>query len=109
MMNDNLLTKEGLRSKLLILMDEVANAIAIEPDVDKFLDRTHLFDYWEKIIPEPEYPIFIMAVLNNIKRDVILNTIIEAVLERKVHLKKAPSNPHKKRTPISNIGEHPFS
>jgi|TARA_B110000438_G_scaffold25953_1_gene24552 hypothetical protein len=109
MMNDNLLTKEGLRSKLLILMDEVANAIAIEPDVDKFLDRTDLFDYWEKIIPEPEYPIFIMAVLNNIKRDVILNTIIEAVLERKVHLKKASANPHKKRNPISNIGEHPFS
>ena len=50
-MNDYLLTQEEYRAKLLVLMDEVAKALAIEPDVDNFLDKTHLFDYWEKIIP----------------------------------------------------------
>ena len=108
-MNDYLLTQKEYRAKLLALMDEVAKALAIEPDVDNFLDKTHLFDYWEKIIPEPEYPIFIMAVLNNTKREAILNTIIDAILDRKSHLKKVAPNQHKKKNHTLNIGEHPFS
>ena len=108
-MNDYLLTQEEFRAKLLALMDEVAKVLEVEPDVDKFLDKTNLFDYWEKIIPEPEYPIFIMAVLNNTKREAILNTIVDAILEGKSHLKKAPTNQPKKRNHTLNIGEHPFS
>ena len=38
---------------------------------------------WEKIIPDSEYPIFVMAVLNNIKRPIIVETIITSIIGNK--------------------------
>ena len=37
-----------LREQLIAIMDVVAHYLKNEPDVDKFLDETDLFDEWEK-------------------------------------------------------------
>ncbi len=42
------LSKEELKEQLFILMESVYNVLKIEPDVDKFLDETDLFEAWEK-------------------------------------------------------------
>ena len=67
-MNLSELDKKDLKSELLSLMENVSSLLKEQPDVDKFLDETDLFDDWERILPQAEYPIFIIAVLNNIRK-----------------------------------------
>ena len=68
--------KNYVKNKIFSLMDEVHLILGGGLSVDDFLDQTSLFNEWEKIIPEEEYPIFVMAVLNNIRKESIINTII---------------------------------
>ena len=56
-MNYSSLTKDDLKDHLFSLMDQVIHHLAAEPDVDKFLDQTDIFEDWEKVLPEEEYPI----------------------------------------------------
>tara|TARA_X000001036_G_scaffold417605_1_gene435733 strand:+ start:451 stop:783 length:333 start_codon:yes stop_codon:yes gene_type:complete len=74
--------RKKLISQLLDLMDEVHIILKYESDVDSFLDKTKIFDEWEAVLPEREFPIFIMTVLNNIRRDTIINSIISAILDK---------------------------
>ena len=73
------LSKAELRVKLLNLQDRVADRLEKEPDVDTFLDQTNLFDEWEKVLPEAEYPIFVITVLNNIRREAVIASIIDSI------------------------------
>ena len=85
-MNDlTLLNNYQLKEKLISLMDTVMHYLKNEPDVDKFLDETELFEEWEKALPEAEYPIFVIAVLNNTRRNAIMDTIINAILKKDDH------------------------
>ena len=58
----NTSNKNKLKLKMLNLMDEVQLTLKEGVSIDDFLDETDLFSAWEKMIPEKEYPIFIMAV-----------------------------------------------
>ena len=90
-------------------MDQVVQHLQTDPDVDKFLDNTDIFEEWEKALPEPECRIFVMAVLNNIRRESIVNTILDAILDTVEHAEKSSKNASKTRLPRSHIEEHPFS
>ena len=102
------LTKIELELHLLKLFEEVSMHLKKEKDIDAFLDNTTLFNDWEKIIPEPEYPIFVMAVLNNIKRPIIIETIISSIIGDKEIGNKKDSK-FKKEGKNSFYGSHPFS
>ena len=105
-MNITLLNKEDLREKLFTLQDTVATKLSMDPDVDNFLDNTDLFDQWEAVLPDAEYPIFIMAVLNNIRSDVIIETILNSVLDNAVTPDRSVSA---KDTGSVKNNDHPFS
>ena len=77
------LNKLELELKLLKLFEDVSKQLKNERDIDAFLDNTTLFHDWEKSIPDSEYPIFVMAVLNNIKRPIIVETIITSIIGNK--------------------------
>ena len=108
-MNYASLKKDDLRYHLFSLMDQVTQYLQTDPDVDKFLDNTDIFEEWEKALPEPEYPIFIMAVLNNTRRESIVNSILDGILDDVECSEKPSKNASKTRLPRSHVGEHPFS
>ena len=108
-MNYASLKKDDLRYYLFSLMDQVAQHLQTDPDVDKFLDNTDIFEEWEKVLPEPEYPIFVMAVLNNMRRDSIVNSILDAILENVERTEKSSKIVSKTRLFRSHDREHPFS
>ena len=93
--------RDVLKKKIFSLQDEISNKLSIDNDVDKFLDNTTILDEWEEIIPDPEYGIFVIAVLNNIRSDKIINKILDAILNIKDSKEKTVSLVDK------NI-EHPF-
>ena len=90
-------------------MDKVISHLKKEPDVDTFLDQTDCFDEWEVVLPEKEYPIFIMAVLNNIRKGTIINIITDSILNKKNIEENKRISKNKDIQNISHIGEIPFN
>ena len=105
-MNNIQLNKENLKEMLFALQDKVAEKLSMDPNVDNFLDNTNLFDKWEAILPDAEYPIFIMAVLNNIRSDVVIDTILNSVVDNAVPPVQSVSS---KDTRSVKNNDHPFS
>jgi len=103
-MNYASLKKDDLRYHLFSLMDQVAQHLQTDPDVDKFIDNTDIFEEWEKVLPEPEYPIFVMAVLNNTRRDSIVNSILDAILENVERTEKSSKTLPKLNYPARTLG-----
>ena len=91
-----------IEARIFSLQDEVSNALLINPDVDKFLDSTTLLDEWEEIIPDPEYGIFVIAVLNDIRKKAVIDKIIDSILDIEPASKKHFSKSKKKAE------QHPF-
>ena len=103
------LSKSALKNRLIKLMDDVKVYLNNEPDVDKFLDETNLFDDWELALSEHEYPILVMAVLNDIRKDNIINSIVDSVYEETIHPEKEPVSKIKYKKKKTYVGEHPFN
>ena len=103
------LKKNALKTKLISLMDEVSHHLEQEPDVDEFLDETTLFDEWEAILPQQEYPILVMTVLNNIRKESIIDSIIDAILGEELSNGPGPNPRIKNIHERSHIDEHPFN
>ena len=101
--------KNDVKNKIFSLMDEVHLILAGGLSVDDFLDQTNLFNDWEKIIPEKEYPIFVMAVLNNTRRESIINTITASLSDENFQNNQVSSSSSKKKKLISHMGELPFN
>ena len=99
------LSKAELRVKLLNLQDKVADRLEKEPDVDTFLDQTNLFDEWEKVLPEAEYPIFVITVLNNIRHEAVIASIIDSIGKQDLQ-----SEPEKEGSSVTDKDgiDHPF-
>jgi len=91
-----------IENRISTLQDKVADHLRIEKDVDKFLDNTTLLDEWENIIPDAEYGIFVIAVLNNIRTKTVIDTIVDSILK----IESATKNniPKSKR----KTKQHPF-
>jgi len=99
----NILEKrELLKNKIFSLQDEVSRILSIDNDVDKFLDNSTILDEWEEIIPDAEYGIFVMAILNNVKRESIIDKILDSIFNID------ESNFRGSATENNNIKQHPF-
>ena len=79
-MNRISLSQSEIKLKLMQLFDEVQLKMKEYSDVDAFLDNTDLFDEWEAIIPDDEFPILVMAVLNDFKKNSIIEVIAKSIV-----------------------------
>ena len=91
-----------IEARIFSLQDKVLRALLINPDLDKFLDSTTLLDEWEEIIPDPEYGIFVIAILNDIRKKAVIDKIIDSILDIEPASKKHFSKSKKKAE------QHPF-
>jgi len=103
------LKKSDLKDKIITLMDDVEQCLDKNPDVDRFLDETDIFDEWEMALPQHEYPILVMAVLNNIRKDSIINSIIDSVMNDDISPNQLKESNAKSNHGRSFVGEHPFN
>jgi|TARA_X000000368_G_scaffold96681_1_gene74219 predicted AAA+ superfamily ATPase len=108
-MSLKVLKKNDLKLRLITLMDDVRLHLDKEPDVDKFLDETDIFDEWEMALPQYEYPILVMAVLNNIRKDSIIDSIIDTIMNQDIPSHQIKESKTKSKRKRSYVGEHPFS
>ena len=52
-------------------------------DIDTILDETDIFDEFEEILPDDEFPIFVITILNGFKSDVVLDKLLNIIEECK--------------------------
>ena len=103
------LSKSDLKIRLIKLMDDVKVHLNEKPDVDKFLDETNLFDDWELALPHHEYPILVITVLNDIRKDNIINSIVDSVCIETISHEPEPESKIKFKNKKTYVGEHPFN
>ena len=75
----NQLNRSELKEYIFSLQLEVQKEVSNHNNIDDFLDNTDIFDKFEDILPEQEFGIFILTILNNFKSKVILNDLLDIV------------------------------
>ena len=78
-----LLSKEELKKHILDVQNIVQKELSTGIDIDDFLDETNIFDEFEDIIPDEEFPIFVIAILNNYKSDIIIEKLVDSIISLK--------------------------
>ena len=68
-----------LKTYILDIQSMVQNELSKGTNIDDFLDETTIFDDFENIIPEAEFGIFVLTILNGYKSEVILDKLVEVI------------------------------
>ena len=73
----SLLIRECLKNYLFEIQDYIDSNMQDGQDIDDFLDNTDIFDELEKVLPDEEYPVFVITILNKIRTDYIINRLLD--------------------------------
>ena len=73
------LDRSGLKEYLFEIQDYVATQFASGEDIDDFLEKTDIFDEFEKVLPDELYGIFVITILNKIRTDYIIERLLDVV------------------------------
>ena len=68
-----------LKTYILDIQSMVQNELSKGTNIDDFLDETTIFDDFENIIPEAEFGIFVLTILNGYKSEVILDKLVQVI------------------------------
>ena len=74
------MTREELKSYIFEIQDTIKFHLDKGGDVDSFLDETDLIDDFESVLPDEEFGIFVITVLNDIKSDSIIDNLLDSIL-----------------------------
>ena len=74
------MSKVELKNYILEIQDLVKEELSTGIDIDDFLDKTSIFDEFEDIIPDEEFPIFVITILNDYKSDVIIDKLVDSII-----------------------------
>ena len=77
------MSREELKDYIFKLQDFIAKEQKSGKDVDTILDETDIFDEFEEILPDEEFPIFVITILNGFQSDVLVNKLLDVIDECK--------------------------
>ena len=75
------MNQSEIKTYILEIQSTVQNELSKGTNIDDFLDRTTIFDDFENIIPEAEFGIFVLTILNGYKSEVILDKLVHVIQE----------------------------
>tara|TARA_Y100001970_G_C14128807_1_gene800473 strand:+ start:101 stop:367 length:267 start_codon:yes stop_codon:yes gene_type:complete len=71
--------RSELKEYIFELQTFIKNEQENGKDIDTILDETTIFDQFEEILPDNEFPIFVITILNGFQSDVILNNLLNTI------------------------------
>ena len=74
------LTREELKSYIYEIQDTIESQLKKGGDVDAILDETDIFDDFESVLPDEDFGIFVITILNGIKTESVINTLLDSLL-----------------------------
>ena len=75
------LTREELKLYIFEIQDTIKFHLNKGGNVDSFLDETDLIDDFESVLPDEDFGIFVITILNGIKTESIINTLLDSLLK----------------------------
>ena len=75
------MTREELKSYIFEIQDTIKFHLNKGGNVDSFLDETDLIDDFESVLPDEDFGIFVITILNGIKTESIINTLLDSLLK----------------------------
>ena len=78
-----LLSREELKDYIFKLQKFIQDEQESGKDIDTILDETDIFDEFEEILPDNEFPIFVITILNGFKSDVVIDKLLKIIEECK--------------------------
>ena len=73
------MNQSEIKAYILEIQSEVQSELSKGTNIDDFLDQTTIFDDFESIIPEAEFGIFVLTILNDYKSEVILDKLVQVI------------------------------
>ena len=70
-------SREDLTAYIFSLQDDLQNQLESGLTMDDILDKKDPFEILEPILPQEVYPILVLAMINNIRSE----TVIEAIMD----------------------------
>ena len=77
------LNREELKDYIFNLQKFITDEQENGKDIDTILDETDIFDEFEEILPDDEFPILVITILNGFKSDVVLDKLLNVIEECK--------------------------
>ena len=77
------LNRKELKDYIFKLQKFIEDEQKYGKDIDTILDETDIFDEFEEILPDDEFPIFVITILNGFKSDVVLDKLLNIIEECK--------------------------
>ena len=74
-----LLSREELKDYIFRLQKFIQDEQESGKDIDTILDETDIFDEFEDILPDNEFPIFVITILNGFKSDVLIDKLLDVI------------------------------
>ena len=77
------MSREELKDYIFKLQDFIEKEQKSGKDVDTILDETDIFDEFEEILPDEEFPIFVITILNGFQSDILVDKLLDVIEECK--------------------------
>ena len=74
-----LLNREELKDYIFKLQKFIQDEQESGKDIDTILDETDIFDEFEDILPDNEFPIFVITILNGFKSDSLIDKLLDVI------------------------------
>ena len=72
-----LLSREELRDYIFRLQKFIQDEQESGKDIDTILDETDIFDEFEDFLPDNEFPLFVITILNGFKSDEVIDKLLD--------------------------------
>ena len=74
-----LLSREELKQYILSIQSKIQGKLKSGATMDDILDETDPFELIEPYLPVEIFPILVLAIVNNVQSDTVLDPILEAL------------------------------
>ena len=73
------MSREELKDYIFRLQKFIQDEQKSGKDIDTILDETDIFDEFEDILPDNEFPIFVITILNGFKSDSLIDKLLDVI------------------------------
>ena len=73
------LNREELKDYIINLQKFITDEQENGKDIDTILDETDIFDEFEEILPDNEFPIFVITILNGFQSDDLIDKLLDVI------------------------------
>ena len=77
------MSREELKEYIFQLQKFIEDEQKAVKDVDTILDETDIFDEFEEVLPDDEFPIFVITILNGFQSDLLIDKLLDVINECK--------------------------